>query len=235
MISSKSNFLKNFPRLSTGIITISAIILSFCINFSEADAAEIYGNVKIETPKKKARVNQRYAKSALGVMSKILPSKAIVYLEGKFEKSKLTPPSEAIVMGQKNLMFDPAIIPILVGSKVSFPNYDNTYHNVFSYSSTKSFDLGRYQPNEIPPFKLFDKAGVVRVFCEVHNHMRGIILVLESPYFTVTDDDGNYKLLDVPNGDYTLKAWINEKNILSQKINIKETDKQEINFSSSKK
>ena len=84
---------------------------------------------------------------------------------------------------------------------MEFPNLDDTYHNIFSYSPAKRFDLGRYPPNEKPtPSQIFDRAGLVTLRCDIHEHMRGLILVLDTPYFTITDPDGHYRLTKLPAG-----------------------------------
>ena len=87
-------------------------------------------------------------------------------------------------MNQKDLTFMPLILPVQVGTKVEFPNLDDTYHNIFSFSPAKRFDLGRYRSDERPiPSQVFDVTGLVTVRCDIHRHMRGLILVVDTPYF----------------------------------------------------
>jgi Carboxypeptidase regulatory-like domain len=113
-------------------------------------------------------------------------------------------------------------LPIRVGTTVEFPNLDDTYHNIFSYSPAKRFDLGRYRPEERPiPSVVFDKPGLVTLRCEIHEHMRGLILVLDTPYFILTDADGRFRLSGVPSGHYTLKAWIDSKTTRQQPVELK--------------
>lgn len=94
---------------------------------------------------------------------------------------------------------------------MEFPNEDDDYHNVFSYSKVRRFDLGRYRKDEASAGMVFDKIGVVRLFCDIHEHMRGAILVLTTPHFVVTRPDGSFKLSDLPAGQFKLKVWIDEK------------------------
>jgi len=104
-------------------------------------------------------------------------------------------------------MFSPHVLPIMVGATVEWPNNDKIYHNVFSMSDAKQFDLGLYKGN--PPEKrvTFDKPGRVDVYCSIHENMHCVVLVLENPYFATTDKNGNYKIPDVPPGIYKLKVW----------------------------
>ncbi|PYJ36748.1 MAG: hypothetical protein DME84_09935, partial [Verrucomicrobia bacterium] len=113
---------------------------------------------------------------------------------------------------QKDLTFIPALLPVRVGTKVEFPSLDDTYHNIFSYSPAKRFDLGRYRPDERPvPSQVFDKPGLVTLRCDIHEHMRGLILVLNTPYFVMTDTAGRFRLGGLPAGHYTLRAWIDSR------------------------
>ena len=100
---------------------------------------------------------------------------------------------------------------------MEFPNLDDTYHNIFSYSSAKRFDLGRYRSDERPiPSVLFDVAGMVTVRCDIHEHMRAIILVLDTPYFVMSDPAGVYRLEGLPAGQFVLKVWLDSKTTLER-------------------
>jgi hypothetical protein len=98
-----------------------------------------------------------------------------------------------------------------VGSSVDFPNSDKVYHNVFSLSKTRRFDLGRY-PRGQSRSVVFDRTGVVRVFCEIHSHMSAYILVFAHRFFAVSDVDGRFRIDGIPPGSYTLAVW-NEGNV----------------------
>jgi hypothetical protein len=86
------------------------------------------------------------------------------------------------------------------------PINGRTYHNVFSLSKTKRFDLGRYAAGHSKSVR-FDRPGIVRVFCDIHSHMNAFILVFAHRYFSVTDASGRYEIDGVPPGTYTLSAW----------------------------
>jgi plastocyanin len=109
-------------------------------------------------------------------------------------------------LDQRNEAFVPHVLAIVAGTTVDFPNNDETYHNVFSLSATKPFDLGRYAAGHSKAVK-FDRPGIVRVFCDIHSHMSAFILVFAHRHFAVTDDDGRYRLDNVPPGAYTVIAW----------------------------
>lgn len=143
---------------------------------------------------------------------------AVVYLE--VPGAKKSPPAKPLLMVQSGYQFAPGVLAVQTGTQVVFPNNDSDYHNVFSFSKTKRFDLGRFRKDETPPALTFDKAGVVRLYCEIHQHMRGVILVLDTPHFAITDADGRYRLSGLPAGTWQLKAWLDEKTTIMQDVTV---------------
>ena len=135
----------------------------------------------------------------------------VVYVEGSLGTNRTASTNLEEVattrIAQEGAVFSPHVLPVMVGTTVEWPNNDRIYHNVFSMSDAKQFDLGLYKGN--PPDKrvTFDKPGRVDVFCSIHTSMNCIVLVLENPYFAVTDGNGNYTIPNVPPGKYKLKAW----------------------------
>ena len=133
-------------------------------------------------------------------------NRSVVYLEsaprGAFEQSE---PGHA-VMDQRNETFVPHVLAVTTGTIVDFPNSDRIYHNVFSLSKTKRFDLGRYPVGHSKQVR-FEQPGIVRVFCDIHSHMNAFILVFSHPFFAVTDADGRYHIDNVPPGSYSVIAW----------------------------
>ena len=110
------------------------------------------------------------------------------------------------VMDQRNETFVPHLLAITTGTTVDFPNSDRIYHNVFSLSKTKTFDLGRYAAGRSQSVR-FDRPGIVRVFCDIHSHMNAFILVFNHRFFDVTDADGRYHIDNIPPGTYNVIAW----------------------------
>src|SRR5262249_55194277 len=109
-------------------------------------------------------------------------------------------------MDQRNETFVPHVLAIVAGATVDFPNSDRIYHNVFSLSPTKSFDLGRYATGKAKSIRA-GRSGIGRVVCDIHSHMSAFILVFAHRYFAVTDDDGRYRIDNVPPGIYNVVAW----------------------------
>jgi plastocyanin len=132
-------------------------------------------------------------------------------------------------LDQRNEAFVPHVLAIVVGTIVDFPNNDETYHNVFSLSPTKPFDLGRYATGRSKSLR-FDRPGIVRVFCDIHSHMSAFILVFAHRHFAVTDDEGRYRLDNVPPGTYTVVAWNESTPSDSRRIVVPEGGDVESNF-----
>ena len=185
---------------------------------------------RVELPKSHAPpvIAKRYEIVTRGGVLSTEPPVAVIYLEGSFPRPTSLPTKQ---IGQKNLTFVPSLLPVRVGTKVEFPNYDDTYHSIFSYSPAKRFDLGRYRPEERPiPSEVFDSAGLVTLRCDIHEHMRGLVLVLDTPHFVVSDANGRYRLSGLPSGQYTLKAWIDSKTTREQPADLKSGQTTHIDF-----
>jgi plastocyanin len=185
---------------------------------------------RVELPKSRSAPVQakRYEIVTRGGVLSTHPPMAVVYLEGSFPQPASLPMKQVT---QKDLTFIPALLPVRVGTRVEFPNLDDTYHNIFSYSPAKRFDLGRYRPDERPiPTQVFDKPGLVTLRCDIHEHMRGLILVLNTPYFVMTDTEGRFRLSGLPAGHYTLKAWIDSRTTREKPVELKSGQTLHIDF-----
>jgi plastocyanin len=166
----------------------------------------IRGRVEIGVP-----ITTRRAASAYTTRSVPAPALApasevrhvVVYL--KDAPPRAMPPVRAEI-DQRNETFVPRVVAVPVGSTVSFPNGDDIYHNVFSLSRPRSFNLGRYPRGHSKDVR-FDRPGVVRVFCDIHSHMSATVMVFNHPWFAVPDEQGRFVLPDVPQGDREVTAW----------------------------
>jgi plastocyanin len=198
------------------IVRLTGLLLLACV-VGRAEAV-IEGRVTLPKTRATPVVNQRYEiVSKAGVIA-TNPPLAVVYLEGEFPAA---PEPRTVQLPQKDLAFVHALFPVQLGTRVEFPNLDDTFHNIFSYSAPKRFDLGRYRPDERPiPSQMFDVPGLVTLRCEIHEHMRAVILVLDTPHFVVTDDKGNFRLSGLPAGKYVLKAWLSSKVTLEHPVEL---------------
>lgn len=115
------------------------------------------------------------------------------------------PPAQPVVMDQKGMKFVPRVLPVLRGTTVSFLNSDPVRHNVFTPDGDK-YNLGTWPTGESKPV-VFAKAGVFRQLCNVHPEMEGFVVVLDNPYFAVTDEAGKFRIEGVPPGTYALTTW----------------------------
>lgn len=127
---------------------------------------------------------------------------AVVSLQG----GTPSPPGTATArMEQQHSAFVPGVLPVQVGTVVSFPNRDNIQHHVYSFSQPRQFEIPLYSGDKAAPVR-FEKSGVVVVGCNIHDWMIGHIVVLDTPYFGKTGADGRLRL-DVPPGRYTVRVW----------------------------
>ncbi|HEX5175904.1 MAG TPA: carboxypeptidase regulatory-like domain-containing protein [Chthoniobacteraceae bacterium] len=191
-------------------------------------AATIEGQVELPKTRHAPVATKRYEIVAKGGVLAPYPPFAVVWLEGDFAKPAALPVQQIV---QKNLAFIPPLLAIRLGTRVEFPNLDDTHHNIFSFSPPKRFDLGRYTADVRPiPSQVFDKPGLVTLRCDIHEHMRGLILVLDSPYFVKTDADGRFRLGGLPPGHYKLKAWLDSKTTLERPVALQEQTMLHVEF-----
>lgn len=148
----------------------------------------------------------------------------VVYLEGN-------QPSQPIVaeLSQKDRRFTPDLVVIPAGSSVSFPNLDSIFHNVFSLSSTKSFDLGDYPKGHTRVVK-FPKPGIVFVDCHLHSNMSAVIVVTPNRWATKADASGHFSLPNIPPGTYTIVAWHKAAGFFRKTIRVTENGDVNVEF-----
>jgi plastocyanin len=141
---------------------------------------------------------------------------AVIWLEG--------PPAAAAApvraeIGTSDKEFSPHVLVVPAGSTVSFPNNDPFNHNVFSLSEENPFDLGLYGRGESREVR-FTRAGIVRVFCNVHAQMSAIVVVRDNPWFGQPSGDGSFTLPQVPPGRYRLHAWHERAPAVSREVQV---------------
>ena len=194
------------------VARLSAVALGLC-------TLSLTGSAQAPSTVIRGRVDVRRAISALERRPRVndlgMPHTAheppdarrsVIYLESAPALAFPDVEPQRATLDQRNETFVPHVLAITVGTTVDFPNSDRVYHNVFSISPTRRFDLGRYAAGRTRSVR-FDRPGIVRVFCEIHSHMSAFILVFNHRYFSVTAPDGRYQIGRVPPGRYTLIAW----------------------------
>jgi plastocyanin len=152
---------------------------------------------------------------------------SVVYVDAIAGKTFPAPTKHA-VMDQKGLRFVPHIMVVQQGTTVEFLNSDSVQHNVYwpSISGNKKagHNMGTWPQGEEHPYT-FNKPGVVPLLCSVHPDMSAYLIVSPTPYFTETDDSGNYKIKDISDGHYTLTAWHEGDKIQSKSVTVTGTTK----------
>jgi len=188
----------------------------------------IRGRVSFTVP---PRAGDRPAVADLGARRPVPPdrTRAVVYLDPAPRQAFDALPVSRVRMDQRGEQFMPRLLAITVGSTVDFPNSDVTFHNVFSLSAARTFDLGRYRPGRTGAVR-FDRAGIVSVFCDIHAHMSAFILVFNHPFFAVTDAEGRYAIADAPAGTHTLVVWSELGQPASRRITVADGDVIEADF-----
>ncbi|MDE3009260.1 MAG: methylamine utilization protein [Pseudomonadota bacterium] len=137
------------------------------------------------------------------------------------------------VIDQVNRQFVPQVSVIETGAAVTFPNKDNIRHHVYSFSPAKPFELKLYSGRPANPV-VFDHAGLVTLGCNIHDVMLGYVLVVDTPYHTVSQADGTAVLHDVPAGDWQLHAWLpglHEPGLVPRNVHVPPTGKLRIDVS----
>lgn len=120
---------------------------------------------------------------------------------------------------QRNRRFEREVLIVPVGSAVSFPNTDPIFHNVFSLSKAKSFDLGYYSQGQTRVIR-FDNPGPVQIFCHLHPNMNAAVLVVPNLYFAQPSATGDFRIPAVPAGRYMLRLWHKSAGFLQEEIDV---------------
>jgi plastocyanin len=185
-------------------LTMKAILLGTAVLFAAVSsfAGDIKGKVSVQGLKSAANI--------------------VVYVDTIPDK-KFDAPSQHVVVDQKKMEFIPRVVVLLQGTTVDFTNSDPVGHNVYwpSISGNKKLthNLGTWPKGEKKSFQ-FNDPGVASLLCNVHPEMSGYVIVVTTPYFAVTDKDGNYEIKNVPAGKYTLKAWSEDGKPVTQAVEV---------------
>jgi plastocyanin len=195
-------------RLPT-VATFIAAALVACPPGSEvlgqSAVGRVTGVVKLTLASSAPSSASAYDRRSVGPRPKPQPElKSVVIFFSDLPAAKPAPMKASIA--QKDEQFAPHLAAVTTGSSVAFPNEDPFFHNVFSLSRGAAFNLGRY-PSGASRSKTFNRAGIVKVFCEIHSHMSAVIRIFDHRWFSVPNEDGTYMIDGVPPGDHTLVAW----------------------------
>lgn len=213
----------------------AAIAISYALWASCAPAADIAGTILVKRKLTKRNVTvsassyHRGVGVALPADQQMDPlsferSRVVVYIDGP-----TSPKAIQAVMEQKGRRFLPDTIVVPVGSTVSFPNLDPIFHNVFSLSKPKSFDLGNY-PRNTTRTVTFSKPGIVHVHCHLHPNMAATIVVTPNRWAARVAPEGEFLLPDVPPGTHTVVAWHKSAGYFRQTVRVTEATGTRIQF-----
>jgi plastocyanin len=176
-----------------GIVALAGVIAGVAAPRALA-AEELHGRINL------------VAKDGKGPAKGSDPRQAVIYFEPAAAGHAPRAPEAPFKLVTRRKEFSPRVLPVPVGSRVQFPNEDPILHNVFSVSPGNAFDLGIYR-NGPPKEKRFEQAGLVRVFCNVHQGMVAYILVLDTPHYVMPGEDAAWKLTGLPKGPGKLTVW----------------------------
>jgi plastocyanin len=141
---------------------------------------------------------------------------AVIFLDGRGPRGAAPARPEMSLDGRQ---FRPRVMVIPAGTTMNFPNLDPFNHNVFSLSEGNTFDLGLYGRGEAHT-RRFTRAGLVRIFCNIHPRMSGFIVVRDNAYYTQPGADGSFTIPGVPAGTYTLHIWHERAPEINQEITV---------------
>lgn len=192
-------------------------------------AAVLRGTVQLPPPPASAPTFEAYPGRASSMPGMKMPPRgriadAVVYLEhvpAAAESALAARPAAHPKLAQRDQCFVPHVVAVAVGGVVDFPNTDPIYHNVFSVSPIKRFDLGKY-PRGRSKSVTFDRAGIVNVYCDIHSNMAAFVLVLPNHAFVQPDASGAFEFPDLPPGRYTVKLWHPDFGTVSRDVELDE-------------
>lgn len=191
------------------------VLLAFSVFTIDVFAGEVSGKVTVLLQDREGKWSPSKDNSG-----------AVVYVTGFEEKLKDRP---AVHLDQENKSFVPRVVAVAAGDSVIFRNKDTTYHNVWSISKPKPFDLGTYKAPEQRSV-VFDKPGMVGVFCNIHPEMISTVLVLKNTKYFVTKSNGEYAIKNIPDGNFQLRVWTEGGEPVVKPLNVTANSKSKVDF-----
>ena len=184
--------------------------------------SEVAANDPADEPKAAAGAKVGVLNGSLKIDGKAPTGFGVVMLTPVKGGKKRTPKTR--IIEQRGKQFAPHVMAIPVGSTVQFPNFDSVFHNVFSLSKSKAFDLGMYKSGESREMK-FDKPGIIRLGCNLHAAMSAYLIVVEAPHYTMVGKDGAFSFKSLAPGKYKVQVW-NEQSgdPMNAEVEVKEGD-----------
>lgn len=157
-------------------------------------------------------------------------SKTVVFID-RIQDREFSPPEEPVEMDQKSLEFVPRVLPVLKGTTVRFLNSDDVLHNVFTIAQCATrFDLGTWPRGEVRYYTFEDAFCEAVLLCNTHPEMEAYVIVIPTPYFSVTDGNGQYEISNIPPGTYTLKLWNERMEVIEKQVEVSENEIVVVNF-----
>ncbi len=183
-----------------------------------ASTATLRGVVRLPEPRPPSKSKSDYEAPE----ETTLPDRPVTAIWVGSGAPPLDPATTAPVrIRQEGIQFRPGTLVVQVGTPVIFPNEDLVLHAVRSQSAAKKFNVGRYTKGEEPPAVVFDKPGYVFLLCEVHEHMQGHLLVVDTPYSTTSDANGAFEITGIAPGTHTVTIWRGRKDQETREVTLK--------------
>lgn len=191
--------------IAAGVMAIVLVLSERWPAAAQGGAGRVSGTVRLTMARSAPSRATVYGGRAVAPRPKAQPEvrNVVVYFADAPKAATATARTSIV---QRDEQFIPHVVAVTVGSSVEFPNEDSIFHNVFSLSRPATFDLGRY-PSGASRARTFQKAGVVKVYCQIHSHMSAVVRVFDHGWFTIPEGDGTFSIDGVPPGTYTLVAW----------------------------
>ena len=212
------------------VLVLVGVVAGGMIGPAAQEPGVVRGRVEIGIPVASRRPTTAYPTRSIPA-PKLAPEterrNVIVYVRDA--RPQNVTPIRAVIR-QHNETFTPRVVAVTLGSEVDFPNDDPIYHNVFSLSRAKNFNLGRYPRGETRRVR-FDKPGVVKVYCDIHSNMEGFIVVVPNTWFARAADDGTFELPPVPAGSYRVQLWHPDLGSRTLSVNVAEDETRSVEVS----